>query len=1215
MAEKQDTTGKKGRRARRWLAWIAGLVLALELAGFLLVPPLVRSQLESSLSGALRRATRVERVRFNPLTLSLGVEGLAVSEPDGSQTFLSCGRLFLDLDVLSLPTLSLRASQLRVEEPYARLAFTGNGTANFSDLLAGEEEGVAPAESGGGVALPVVLHSLAVSGGHFVIEDQVLGKRHEVRNFDLAIPFASSLPEDSAAYVEPTLSAEVNGRPVRLRGRTLPFTATRRTEFDFGLEDADLAEYWAYAPVPAGLALTSGRLSCNASVVLEQTSDLLPLLFVRGGFSLRDLALAGPGGGQLASLAGLDFDLSRFSLQESRLDLDRVAVRGLRADLTRRADGSLDWAGLVPAGGPVEAAPTPGPPFVVSCARLDLEEGRLGFTDQAAPGGFAAHLDQVSLHAANATTGPGRADFALSAKGAADLSVTGGLSLEPLDLDAAVSLAGLSLPSLAPYLGEALPARIAAGQAGFSGRVRYSPKGLALSGLDLAVDGPALALPGAAQPFLRLDRLALAGASLDLAGRKAGAESLRLEGGQLTAERRADGTVDLVGLAPAGAGGGEAAAAQQAGPAWDVRLARAEVAGLGVEFRDLAAGPQARLALATLDVSLESLGLDLARPVPLRLAAALRPGGKAAVSGTLVPAGPEFKGKVELAGLALPLFRPWLPRGLAMRPERGSFSLAGDLALASGQEFFLDFTGDAELRGLGLAARERREAASLDLARVAGLRLGLPGGRVRADEVEVVEVLLPDPGGDLPTLSLGRLRAKGLDLDLDARAAALDSLTLAAPAAWLVRTPGGMNLARTLESFAGEPESGSAPAGPASEAAEPFTVRLRQARVFGGALGFRDATLSPAVTLRLARLGGRGTNLSTVPGEPGTLALNATVERYAPLVLEGSLAPGADGLDIAGVLSLKGLDLAPLNPYLKAYTGYPADTGKLDADLDLAVSGDTLSGENRILVRGLELGPRAPEVKDPAVPIELAMSLLADSSGNLSLDIPISGRLDDPQFNLGKVIASAITGMAGKLVTAPFSILGSVFSLMGGTSLKTGTVPFAPGSAALGPEAREALSTVARAMAERPRLEVTAGGVAAPGYDGAALREALFLQKLKARKFRDLKRRRQGPSRPEEVEIAPDEYEQWLTEAYDAEPMDKPRNFLGLARKQPREEMERMLRAAVTVGDQEFLDLATERANAAREFLLAAGAPGDRVFVRAPALAKDGEGLVKLGLR
>ena len=1210
MAEEHTTPEKRRFRYRCWLAWGRGLYLAWVVAGYLLVPPLVRAQLESGLSGALHRASTVQSVRFNPFTLALEVSGLVVREPEGNETFLSCGRLFLDLAARTLPALALRASELRIENPYARLVFTGNGTANFSDLIAG---GATPqggtGEGGNAAGLPVVLRSLDVSGGHFVVDDQVLGKHHEVKDFRLAIPFASSLPEDSAAYVEPTLAAEVNGRPVLLRGRTLPFSTTRRTEFDFSLDDADLAQYWAYAPVPAGLALTSGRLSCNASVVLEQTTGLLPLLFVKGEFRLHDLALAGAGGGELAAVAGLDFGLDRFSLLERRLDLATVEARGLRVELTRGKDGALDWAGLVPADGSGGNATEPGPPFVVSCADLAVRQGRVRYSDLAAPGGFKAELDDLTLHASNATTGPGWAEFTLSGRGSAELKARGRLSLEPFALDAEAGLDQVNLPSLAPYLGDVLPFRLAAGTAGLKARVQWNNKGFSFSGAELAVSGPALALPKAAAPFLNLDRLVLSGAGLDLNGRAFTAAGLRLEGGRLTMVRAVDGSVDLAGLAPAG--DSSAAGTTSDGPAWTVRLDRAEVAGLGVEFTDLAAGPKAKLA-ATLDLALDNPSLDLARPVPLRLAADLRPEGRLTLAGSLVPAPLALRGRVEIVGLPLSLAVPWLPPGLPVWPQRGSFSLAGDLTAENVADLRLEFTGDAEVRGL--AGAGNRPAGSLDSARGGGLQMALPGARTRAAKVEVEEVVLPDPGGDRPALSLGRLRGEGLDLDPAARSASLRSLVLAAPAAWLERTGQGFSLSRALAAYRSEREGQVA----ATDAGDAFTLRLDQVKVFGGAVGFRDATVRPAVNLHLGRLSGLGQDLSTARGEAGvrgSLSLNATLEQHAHLRLSGELAPGPDGLDISGTLSLQGLDLAPLNPYLVKFTAYPADTGKLDTDLRLTVSGDGLSGEDRILVRGLELGPRDESIKDPAVPITTAMSLLADSAGNLTLDIPISGRLDDPQFSLGKVIASAMAGMVGKLVTAPFSFLGSIFSLVGERSLKGGVVHFVPGSADLDLDAREALTAMARAMAERPRLEVTAAGVAQAEADGPALKEALFLAKLKVRKFRDLKRRRSGPDRPEEVQIAPEEDERWLTEAYEAEPMSKPRNFLGLATKQPREEMERMLRGTVGAGDQELLDLAAARADGVRDFLLAVGVPSERVFLRAPVLAKEGGGVVRLGLR
>jgi len=63
-------------------------------------------------------------------------------------------------------------------------------------------------------------------------------------------------------------------------------------------------------------------------------------------------------GGQVV-LDGLDLDLSRFSLLERRLDLSRLALRGLAVDLARRPAGDLDWAGLLPAAESGEPAPAP----------------------------------------------------------------------------------------------------------------------------------------------------------------------------------------------------------------------------------------------------------------------------------------------------------------------------------------------------------------------------------------------------------------------------------------------------------------------------------------------------------------------------------------------------------------------------------------------------------------------------------------------------------------------------------------------------------------------------------------------------------------------------------------------------------------------------------------------------------------------------------------
>ena len=64
------------RRRRRLLLVLAGLYGVWILAGFFLVPALVRPRLEREATQALKRPVTVARLRFNPFTFGATVEGL-----------------------------------------------------------------------------------------------------------------------------------------------------------------------------------------------------------------------------------------------------------------------------------------------------------------------------------------------------------------------------------------------------------------------------------------------------------------------------------------------------------------------------------------------------------------------------------------------------------------------------------------------------------------------------------------------------------------------------------------------------------------------------------------------------------------------------------------------------------------------------------------------------------------------------------------------------------------------------------------------------------------------------------------------------------------------------------------------------------------------------------------------------------------------------------
>lgn len=71
---------------------------------------------------------------------------------------------------------------------------------------------------------------------------------------------------------------------------------------------------------------------------------------------------------------------------------------------------------------------------------------------------------------------------------------------------------------------------------------------------------------------------------------------------------------------------------------------------------------------------------------------------------------------------------------------------------------------------------------------------------------------------------------------------------------------------------------------------------------------------------------------------------------------------------------------------------------------------------------------------------------LQDRQGQIDLNIPVSGSLDDPEFSVGGIIVKVIVNLISKAVTAPFALIGSMF---GGEDMDLNNLQFATGSARL----------------------------------------------------------------------------------------------------------------------------------------------------------------------
>jgi hypothetical protein len=298
-------------------------------------------------------------------------------------------------------------------------------------------------------------------------------------------------------------------------------------------------------------------------------------------------------------------------------------------------------------------------------------------------------------------------------------------------------------------------------------------------------------------------------------------------------------------------------------------------------------------------------------------------------------------------------------------------------------------------------------------------------------------------------------------------------------------------------------------------------------------------------------------------------------------------------LDLA--VSCRDIELVPFTPYAQKYAGYGITKGKLSLQVKYLIEDRKLTADNTLLLDQLTFGDKVESPDATKLPVLFAVSLLKNAKGEIDLNLPVSGSLDDPQFSVFGIVLKIIGNLLVKAATSPFALLGALAG--GGEDLAY--VDFQPGVAGtVAPGQEEKLAKIAKALNDRPALRLDIAGQVDPVADNEALHKRALLRKLAAQ------RQEEAVSPPsdesvsaETMTIPPAEYPALLKRAYDVEKFTKPRNALGIARDLPPAEMEKLMLDSIAITPDEVRQLGERRANAAKTALGQLGVAGERMFI------------------
>lgn len=376
----------------------------------------------------------------------------------------------------------------------------------------------------------------------------------------------------------------------------------------------------------------------------------------------------------------------------------------------------------------------------------------------------------------------------------------------------------------------------------------------------------------------------------------------------------------------------------------------------------------------------------------------------------------------------------------------------------------------------------------------------------------------------------------------------------------------------------------------------PADIRIGKVIFTNGTVDFSDKNIKPNYSAKMMNLQGRVTGLSSKEISRADVALKGNLGYGAPIDITGKINPLTQDLFADIKVSFQNIELSPMTPYSSKYLGYTITKGKLSFNVSYLVDKRKLDSQNKILMDQLTFGDKVESPDAVKAPVTLAASLLTDRNGQINLDLPVSGSLDDPKFKIWSVIWQIIVNLITKAVTSPFALLSSLTG--GGEELSY--IEFDDGSAVVPEEGKKKIALLKKALTDRPQIRLDIEGFVDVQRDKDGLKKEELIRRVKAQKLKEtLKKDAQASL--ENIQVSHQEYEKYLKLAYKAADFPRPRNLLGLLKDIPAAEMEKLMLQHIEVTDSDLRQLAAKRAQNAQQVLLDSGEidPG-RIFLVEP---------------
>ncbi|MBK8817007.1 MAG: DUF748 domain-containing protein [Methylococcaceae bacterium] len=528
---------------------------------------------------------------------------------------------------------------------------------------------------------------------------------------------------------------------------------------------------------------------------------------------------------------------------------------------------------------------------------------------------------------------------------------------------------------------------------------------------------------------------------------------------------------------------------------WLLNINTVELNNYAINFEDRSLKKPLKMTAKPINLKVSNITNNPKAELPFQLDVGVNKTGSIKLKGGAVIEPLSAKLDVDVKNIDLETFQPYVDKFARLDILDSKFSVAGKLAVQQPPEKPLDvkFKGNTGIANL-----------------------------LTRDQLQNKDFIKWD-----------NLTFKDLDVDLSANRYSSSLLLIEKPYAKVtIRKDKTINFSDIMiadKSVSDKPSKSAKPVkvkkSSANEVNKPI-FKLDKVKIVDGSSDFADLSLILPFAAQIKSLDGGANGISSEHKSTIKVDLKGNAYDLAPVNIQGEVSPYLGNYNID--LQFDGMPMPLVTPYMVEFAGYKIEKGKLTLGLKYQVENGKLQAANSILIDQLELGEKVENPNAVSLPLELAITLLKDSDGKIKLDVPLTGSLEDPQFSISHIIVDALVNVLTKVITSPFTAIASLV----GSDEDLSTIAFAPGKDTLAPAEISKLDNVAKALKEKPALNLEVKGASFTEQDWKILREEALLDQLKSVKASQLSQEDGKKIRSEYVELSGDEYNELLADAF-----------------------------------------------------------------------------------